>query len=71
MRWIFQLLGHGAGLTGVLIGIGSILRAATPGGMLRFIPYLHGVTSLAIGGPLSIALLAIAALFLGSGDGAG
>lgn len=64
MRWILQLLGHGAGMSGVLIGIGAILRAA-PVGVLRFIPYLHSVTSLAIGGPLSIALVGIAALILG------
>lgn len=69
MRWILQLLGHGAGMSGVLIGIGAILRAA-PAGLPRFIPYLHSVTTLAIGGPLSIALVGIAALILG-GSGRG
>jgi hypothetical protein len=67
MRTILHLLGHGAGFTGVLIGIGSILRAI-PFTMLRFIPFTHSLTSLAIGGPLSIALVTLAALILGGGD---
>lgn len=70
MRWIFQLVGHGAGFTGVMIGIGAILRAI-PVTVLRFVPYLHSVTSAAIGAPLSIALIAIAALMLGGGDSGG
>ncbi|HEY3920043.1 MAG TPA: hypothetical protein VGL83_19785 [Stellaceae bacterium] len=69
MRTILHLLGHGAGFTGVMIGIGSIIRAI-PFGLLRFIPYTHGVTSLWIGGPLSVALVAIAAIILG-GDSSG
>lgn len=68
MRTLLHLFGHGAGLVGVLIGIGSILRALSIG-VLRFIPYMHSVTTLAIGGPLSVALVALAALILGGGDG--
>lgn len=71
MRTILQLLGHGAGFTGVMIAIGSIIRGI-PLTLLRFIPYTHSVTTLAIGGPLSLALVAIAALILGGGgDSAG
>ena len=70
MRIILQLLGHGAGFTGVMIGLGAILRAL-PFAVLRFVPFMHGVTTLAIGGPLSIALIAIAAVILGGGDGGG
>lgn len=68
MHTILRLLGHGAGLSGVLIGMGSIIRGI-PLTLLRFIPYTHGITTLAIGGPLSLALVGIAALILGGGDG--
>jgi hypothetical protein len=70
MRTILHLLGHGAGFAGVMIGIGSILRAL-PFAVLRFIPYTHAVTTLAIGGPLSVGLVALAALILGGGDSGG
>lgn len=68
MRTLFHLLGHGAGFAGVFIGIGSILRAI-PLGLLRFLPYTHGITALGTGGPLSLALVGIAALILGGGNG--
>lgn len=68
MRTILHLLGHSAGFAGVMIAIGSILRAI-PFGLLRFIPFAHGLTTLWIGGPLSVALLALAAIILGGGDG--
>jgi hypothetical protein len=70
MRTIVRLLGHGAGFAGVMIAIGSILRAI-PFGLLRFLPFSHGLTTLWIGGPLSIALVALAAVILGGGDGGG
>lgn len=62
-----RLLGHGAGFAGALIGIGALLRFV-PAGLLRFLPYTHDLTQAGIGGPLSIALLGLAALILG-GDG--
>jgi hypothetical protein len=73
MRTIWQLLGHGVGFTGVMIGLGAVLRAI-PASLPRLLPYIHGITtgwltSAWIGGPLSIALVAIAALILGGGDG--
>ncbi|HVA12612.1 MAG TPA: hypothetical protein VNF99_05135 [Stellaceae bacterium] len=73
MRKIFRLLGHGAGVSGVMIGLGSILRAIQIG-LPRLLPFVHGLrgtwlTSAWIGGPLSIALVALAALILGGGDG--
>ena len=67
MRTILRLLGHGVGFAGVMIGIGAIIRAVSASA-LRSVPYVHGITSLSIGGPLSIALIAIAAVLLG-GDG--
>jgi hypothetical protein len=67
MHRLVQLLGHGVGLAGVMIGIGSLLRFV-PAGLLRFLPYTHDLTQAGIGGPLSIALLGLAALMLG-GDG--
>ncbi|HEY1506495.1 MAG TPA: hypothetical protein VGF92_19485 [Stellaceae bacterium] len=67
MYRLIQLLGHGAGFAGVMIGIGSLLRLV-PAGLLRFLPYTHDLTRAAIGGPLSVALLGLAALLLG-GDG--
>lgn len=70
MRTIRHLLGHGAGFAGVMIAIGSILRAI-PFGLLRFLPFTHGLTTLWIGGPLSIALVALAAVILGGGDSGG
>ena len=69
MQTLVRLLGHGAGFAGVMIGIGSLLRFV-PVGLLRFLPYTHDLTQASIGGPLSIALLALAALILG-GDGNG
>ena len=67
MHRLVQLLGHGAGFAGVMIGIGSILRFA-PAGLLRFLPFTNDLTQASIGGPLSVALLGLAALILG-GDG--
>lgn len=67
MYRLVRLLGHGAGLAGVIIAIGSLLRFV-PAGLLRFLPYTHDLTQAGIGGPLSIALLGLAALILG-GDG--
>ena len=63
MQTLVRLLGHGAGFAGVMIGIGSLLRFV-PVGLLRFLPYTHDLTQASIGGPLSIALLALAALIL-------
>jgi hypothetical protein len=67
MHRLVPLLGHGAGFAGVMIGIGSLLRLV-PAGLLRFLPYTHDLTQAGTGGPLSIALLGLAALILG-GDG--
>ena len=69
MEMLVRLLGHGAGFAGVMIAIGSLLRLV-PAGLLRFLPYTHDLTQAAIGGPLSIALVGLAALILG-GDGNG
>lgn len=66
MHRLVTLLGHGAGFTGVMIAIGSLLRVVP--GLLRFLPYTHDLTQASIGGPLSIALVGLAALILG-GDG--
>ena len=65
MQLLVRLLGHGTGFAGVMIGIGSLLRFA-PAGLLRFLPYTHDLTQAGIGGPLSIALVALAALILGA-----
>jgi hypothetical protein len=67
MYRLVRLLGHGAGFTGVMIAIGSLLRFV-PAGLLRFLPYTHDLTQAGIGGPLSVALVGLAALILG-GDG--
>ncbi len=69
MRRLFQLLGHGAGLAGVMIALGSIIRLG-PIGLLRFLPYTHDLTQAGTGGPLSVALVGLAALLLG-GNGNG
>ncbi len=69
MHRLFQLLGHGAGLAGVMIALGSIIRLV-PIGLLRFLPYTHDLTQAGTGGPLSVALVGLAALMLG-GDGNG
>jgi hypothetical protein len=72
MQTILRLIGHGVGFTGVMIGLGSILRAI-PASLPRLLPYIHGITTgwlttAWIGGPLSIGLVAVAALILG-GEG--
>ena len=67
MHRLVRLLGHGAGFAGVMIGIGALLRFV-PAGLLRFLPYTHDLTQASIGGPLSVALVGLAALILG-GDG--
>jgi hypothetical protein len=67
MYRLVRLLGHGAGFAGVMIGIGALLRLI-PAGLLRFLPYTHDLTQAGIGGPLSVALVGLAALILG-GDG--
>jgi hypothetical protein len=66
MHRLIQLLGHGAGFAGVMIAIGSLLRLVP--GLLRFLPYTHDLTQAGTGGPLSVALVGLAALILG-GDG--
>ena len=67
MYRLVRLLGHGTGFAGVMIGIGALLRLV-PAGLLRFLPYTHDLTQAGIGGPLSVALVGLAALILG-GDG--
>jgi hypothetical protein len=66
MHRLIQLLGHSAGFAGVMIAIGSLLRFV-PAGLLRFLPYTHDLTQASIGGPLSVALVGLAALILGGG----
>jgi hypothetical protein len=66
MHRFVTLLGHGAGFAGVMIAIGSLLRVVP--GLLRFLPYTQDLTQASIGGPLSVALVGLAALILG-GDG--
>lgn len=66
MHRLIPLLGHSAGFAGVMIAIGSLLRFV-PAGLLRFLPYTHDLTQASIGGPLSVALVGLAALILGGG----
>ncbi len=69
MRWLVHMMGHGFGIAGVMIGIGSILRAIQATAP-RFLPYAHILTSLRVGAPLSVGLVPLAILLVGFGKGA-
>ena len=62
------MMGHGSGIAGIMIGVGSILRmihATAP----RFLPYAHSLTSLRVGAPLSVGLVSLAIMLVGFGKG--
>lgn len=68
MRWIFRMLGHGFGVVGAFIGIGSVSREINAHA-LPLIPYVHSLMRVGVGAPLSLALVVVAILFIELGRG--
>ncbi len=68
MRWIFRMLGHGFGIVGALIGVGSVSREIDAHA-LPLIPYAHSLTRVGVGAPLSLALMVVAILLIEFGRG--